>query len=132
MLHEALGTQLDFSKTFHLQTDGQSERVIHILKDMLWSCVIDCRKSWEEFLLLVEFAYNNSLQSSIHMVPYEALYVKATSDRHKSYVGIKRREIEYEVGDHVFLKVSLWQKVLKFGHKGKLSPRFIGQYRILR
>ncbi|KAA3470105.1 Gag protease polyprotein [Gossypium australe] len=59
-LYEALGTQLDFSTVYHYQTDRQSERVIQILKDMLRNCVIDFWGSWEDYLLLTEFAYNNS------------------------------------------------------------------------
>ena len=62
------------STTFHPQTDGQSERTIQVLEDMLRACVLDHKGSWEEHLLLVEFAYNNSYQASIHMTPYEALY----------------------------------------------------------
>ena len=71
---EALGTQLNFSIAFHLQTNGQSERVIKILEDMLRSCVIDYEGSWDRHISLVEFMYNNSFQSCIGMVPYEALY----------------------------------------------------------
>ena len=50
----------------------------------------------------------------------------------KSYADLKRKDIEYEVGDKVFLKVSSWRKILLFGKKGKLSPRFIGPYEILQ
>ena len=57
--------------------------------------------------------------------------IKATSDQQKSYADLKRRNIEYEVGDKVFLKVSPLRKILRFGKKGKLSPRFIGSYEIL-
>ena len=57
--------------------------------------------------------------------------LKATSDRQKSYADLKRRDIEYEVGDKVFLKVSSWRQILRFGQKGKLNPRFIGPYEIL-
>ena len=57
--------------------------------------------------------------------------LKVISDRHKSYVDLRRKNIEYEVGDKVFLKVSPWRKVVKFGKKGNLSPRFIGPYEIL-
>ena len=57
--------------------------------------------------------------------------LKAASDRQKSYADLKRKDIEYEVRDKVFLKVSPWRKVLQFGKKGKLSPRFIGSYEIL-
>ena len=57
--------------------------------------------------------------------------LKEASDRQKSYADLKRREIEYDVGDKVFLKVSPWKKVMRFGRKGKLSPRFIGPYEVL-
>ncbi|XP_052485827.1 uncharacterized protein LOC128040621 [Gossypium raimondii] len=57
--------------------------------------------------------------------------LKAASDRQKSYADLKRRDIEFSVGDRVFLKVSPWKKVLRFGRKGKLSPRFIGPYEII-
>ena len=139
-----------------------------MLKDMLQGCVLDFPGSWDRYILLMEFSYNNSYQSSIGMAPYEALYcrkcrtpvcwidlkeykvigpdivketeekvrviqqrLKAASDRKKSYVGIKRKYIEYKVRDKVFLKVSPWRKILRFGKKGKLSPRFIEPYEIL-
>ena len=142
-LQEALGTRLNFSTTFHSQTDGQSERVIQILEDMLRSCVIDYEGSWDSHIPLVEFVYNNSFQSSIGMAPYEALYgrkcrtplcwtelsekkeigpdliqeteekvkmirerLKVANDRHKSYADMKRKDIRYEIGEKVFLKVS--------------------------
>ena len=57
--------------------------------------------------------------------------LKAASDRHKSYTDLKIKDIEYEVGDKVFLKVSPWRKLLRFRKKGKFSPRFIGPYEIL-
>ena len=62
------------STAFHPQTDGQSERTIQILEDMLRACILDLKGSWEEHLPLVEFPYNNSYQESIQMTPYEALY----------------------------------------------------------
>ena len=71
---EALGTRLNFSTAFHLQTDGQSKIVIQILEDMLRSCAIDYEGSWDRHVPLAEFVYNNSFQSSIGMAPYEALY----------------------------------------------------------
>ena len=75
-LQLALGTRLNFSTTFHPQTDGQSKRVIQVLEDMLRGCVLDFPGSWGRYILLMEFAYNNSFQSSIGMAPYEALYGK--------------------------------------------------------
>ena len=70
----AMGTQLMMSAAFHTQTDGRLERIIQTLEDMLRACVLDFKGSWEEHFPLVEFAYNNSYQASIQMVPYEALY----------------------------------------------------------
>ena len=71
---EALGTQLNFSTTYHPETDGQTKRTNQILEDMLRMYVMDQQKRWEEFLPLVEFSYNNSYQSSIKMAPFEFLY----------------------------------------------------------
>ena len=69
-----MGTQLMISTTFHPKTNGQSERTIQVLEDMLRACVLDLKGGWEEHFPLVEFAYNNSYQASIQMAPYEALY----------------------------------------------------------
>ena len=63
-----------FSIAFNPQTDGQSERIIQTLKDMLRASVIEFSGSWDEHLPLIKFAYNNSYHFSIDMVPYEALY----------------------------------------------------------
>ena len=73
-LQEAMGTRLDFSTALNPHTDGQSERTIQTLEDMLRICVMDHVSSWDDHLPLVEFAYNNSYHSSIEMAPYEALY----------------------------------------------------------
>nr|GEU46640.1 reverse transcriptase domain-containing protein [Tanacetum cinerariifolium] len=73
-LHKALGTRLNMSMAYHLQTDGQSERTIQTLEDMLHACVLDFGKGWDRHLPLVEFSYNNSYHSSIKAVPFEALY----------------------------------------------------------
>ena len=69
-----MGTRLDFSTAFHPQTDGQSERTIQTLEDMLWMCVMDFGGHWDLHLPLIEFAYNNSYHASIEMAPYESLY----------------------------------------------------------
>ena len=142
-LQLALGTQLNFSIAFHLQTDGKSERLIQVLEDMLQGCVIEFTGSWDRYIPLIEFAYINSYQSSIGTTLYEALYgrrcrtpvcwtelnehkvidpdivkdtkakvlvirqrLKAASDQQKSYADLKMKDIEYEVGDKMFLKVS--------------------------
>ncbi|GKB57587.1 putative reverse transcriptase domain-containing protein [Tanacetum coccineum] len=73
-MQEALGTRLDTSTAYHPQTDGQSERTIQTLEDMLRACILDFRGSWDVHLPLVEFSYNNSYHSSVRCAPFEALY----------------------------------------------------------
>ncbi|KAI5336143.1 hypothetical protein L3X38_015409 [Prunus dulcis] len=108
-LNEAFGTQLQFSTAFHPQTDGQSERTIQTLEDMLRACALQFRGDWDEKLPLMEFAYNDSYQVSIGMSPFDALY------------GRQCRTPVYwdEVG------------VVRFGKRGKRSPRYIGPYEII-
>ncbi|GJY70072.1 putative reverse transcriptase domain-containing protein [Tanacetum coccineum] len=74
-LQNALGTNLDMSTAYHPQTDGQSERTIQTLEDMLRACAIDFGKGWVNHLPLVEFSYNNSYHASIKAAPFEALHV---------------------------------------------------------
>ncbi|GJQ95776.1 putative reverse transcriptase domain-containing protein [Tanacetum coccineum] len=71
---KALGTRLDMSTTSHPQTNGQSERTIQTLEDMLRACVIDFRNGWDKHLPLIKFSYNNSYHTSIKSAPFEALY----------------------------------------------------------
>ncbi|KAD6794884.1 hypothetical protein E3N88_05780 [Mikania micrantha] len=69
---EELG--LLISTVYHPQIDGQSERTIQTLEDTLRACIIDFGGSWDDYLPLTEFTYNNSYHSSIGMPPYEMLY----------------------------------------------------------
>ncbi|GKA71820.1 putative reverse transcriptase domain-containing protein [Tanacetum coccineum] len=73
-LQEALGTHLDMSTAYHPQMDGQSERTIKMLEDMLRACMIDFKNGWDNHLPLAEFSYNNSYHTSIKAIPFEALY----------------------------------------------------------
>nr|GFB71665.1 putative ribonuclease H-like domain-containing protein [Tanacetum cinerariifolium] len=73
-LQEALGKRLDMSTAYHSETNGQSERTIQTLEDMLRACVTDFGGSWDRHFLLVEFSYNNSYHTSIKAAPFEALY----------------------------------------------------------
>nr|GEU38437.1 putative reverse transcriptase domain-containing protein [Tanacetum cinerariifolium] len=157
-LHKALGTRLDMSTTYHPETDGQSERTIQTLEDMLRACIIDFGKSWDRHLPLVEFSYNNSYHTSIKAAPFEALYsrkcrspvcwaevrdaqltepeiihetikkivqikikIQATHDRQKSYADLKRKPMDFQVGDRVMLKVLPWKGIVRFGKQGKLN-----------
>jgi len=89
-LSKALGIKLHPSTAAYPQTDGQSERTIHILEDMLRACVLDFGVNWEKYIPLVEFAYNKSYQSTIGMPLFEAMYGKNVGP---PFVG-KRLETE--------------------------------------
>ena len=160
---------LNMSTAYHPQTDGQSERTIQTLEDMLRVCVVDFKGNWDDYLPLIEFSYKNSYHASIGMPPFEALYggkcrsplywdevgewkilgpelvqqtkkkielirqrLVAAQHRHSKYADQHRKDMEFEAGDLVLLKVSPWKGVLRFGKKGKLSPRFIGPFEILK
>nr|GEV55680.1 hypothetical protein [Tanacetum cinerariifolium] len=122
--HKGLGT-----------TDGQSERTIQPLEDMLRACVINFGKGWDRHLPLVEFSYNNSYDTSIKVVSFEIVQIKkriqVARDRQKSYADRRRKPLEFQAGDKVMLKVSPWKCVICIGKRGKLNPRYIGPFKIL-
>ncbi|KAF3616825.1 RNA-directed DNA polymerase -like protein [Capsicum annuum] len=107
------------STNFHPQTDGQAERTIQTLEDMLRACTINFKGSWDDHLPLIEFAYNNSYYSSIKMAPFEAIY------------DIRRKDLEFEIVDYVYLKISPMKGVKRLVKKGKLSPRYVVPFKIL-
>ncbi|GJU27441.1 putative reverse transcriptase domain-containing protein [Tanacetum coccineum] len=119
-LNKALGTRLDMSTAYHPKTDGQSERTIQTLEDMLRACVLDFGKGWDRHLPLVEFLYNNSYHTRIKAAPFEAFYANE-----------RRKPLEFQVGDKVMLKVLPWKGVIRFGKWGKLNPRYIGHFKII-
>ncbi|GJW41345.1 putative reverse transcriptase domain-containing protein [Tanacetum coccineum] len=117
-------------------------RTIQTLKDMLRACAIDFGKGWVNHLPLVEFSYNNSYHTSIKAAPFEALYdrkchspikqrMQAACDRQKSYADLKRKPMEFQVGDKVMLKASPWKGVVHFGKRGKLNPRYVRPFKML-
>ena len=73
-MFKGLDTKLIFSTAYHPQMDGETERVNQVLEDILWMYVRDYPKKWEEYLHLVEFAYNNHYQASTKLSPFEILY----------------------------------------------------------
>jgi len=164
-----MGTKVKLNSAYHPQTDGQSERTIQSLEDLLRACVLEQTEGWEKFLPLIEFTYNNSFHSSIGMAPYEALYgrrcrtplcwyengnslvlgpeiiqqaterikmirenMKTSQDRQKSYYDKRRKPLEFEERDHVFLKVTPVTGVGRALKSRKLTPKFIGPYQILK
>nr|GEU30004.1 putative reverse transcriptase domain-containing protein [Tanacetum cinerariifolium] len=134
-LQKALGTSLDMSTAYHLKIDGQSERTIQTLADMLCACVIDFGKGWVNHLSLVEFSYNNSYHASIKAAPFEAFYGRKCRSpicwTKKSYTDLKRELMKFQIRDRVMLKVSPWKGVVRFGKRGKLNPRYVGPFKVL-
>ncbi|GKB71790.1 putative reverse transcriptase domain-containing protein [Tanacetum coccineum] len=156
------------STAYHPEINGQSERTIQTLEDMLRTCLLNFRKGWDRHLPLVEFSYNSSYHTSIKGASFEALYGRkcrsricwakvrdsqltgpeiihemtekiiqikshnqAARDRQKSYADVRRKPLEFQVGDKVMLKVSPWKGVIRFGKQGKFNPRYIGPFKII-
>ncbi|GJS93697.1 putative reverse transcriptase domain-containing protein [Tanacetum coccineum] len=124
------------STAYHLQTDGQSERTIQTLEDMMRACVIDFGKGWDRHLPLIEFSYNNCYHTSIKAAPFEALYIrKCQSPVCWAEVGDAQHTgleiVQFQVRDMVILKVSPWKGVIRFGKREKLNPRYIGPFKVL-
>ncbi|GKC45579.1 putative reverse transcriptase domain-containing protein [Tanacetum coccineum] len=132
-LQKALGTNLDMSTAYHPQTDGQSERTIQNLEDMLRACVINFGKGGVNHLPLVKFSYNHSYHASIKAASFEPLYDRKCHSPvcWPSYTDLKRTPMEFQVGDRVMLKVSPWKGVVRFGKRGKLNPKYVGPFKVL-
>ncbi|GJU19922.1 putative reverse transcriptase domain-containing protein [Tanacetum coccineum] len=101
-LQKALGTSLDMSIAYHPQTDGQSERTIQTLEDVIKAAPFKIKQR-----------------------------TQAARDQQKSYADLKRKPMEFQVGDRVMLKVLPWKGVVHFGKRGKLNPRYVGPFKVL-
>nr|GFA25082.1 putative reverse transcriptase domain-containing protein [Tanacetum cinerariifolium] len=132
-----LGTRLDMSTAYHPETDGQSERTIQTLEDMLRACAINFRKGWVNHLPLVEFSYNNSYHATIKAAPFEALYGrKCRSPVCWTEVGeaqILGPELIQEATEKIVQIKERMQaaRVVRFGKRGKLNPRYVGPFKVL-
>ncbi|GJW60367.1 putative reverse transcriptase domain-containing protein [Tanacetum coccineum] len=135
-LQNALGTNLNMSTTYHSETDGQSERTIQTLEDMLRAYVIDFGGSWDRHLPLSEVGDSQLTGPElIRKTTEKIIQIKnrllTARSRQKSYADVRRKPMEFDVGDMVMLKVSPWKGVIRFGKRGKLSPRYVGPFKII-
>ena len=160
-LQQALGTKLHFSTAFHPQTDGQSERTIQTLEDMFkgnWDAHLPLMEftNNNSFYSSIGMTPYEALYGTRYRTPMcwdevgerqlvgpELVQItsenvkiireklKTTQDRQKCYADKRGKDLEFEFGEKVFLKLSPWKGVFCFGKKRKLSPRFIGPYEIL-
>ncbi|GKE67095.1 putative reverse transcriptase domain-containing protein [Tanacetum coccineum] len=139
-LQKALGTNLDMSIAYHPQTDGQSERIIQTLEDMLRACAAPfealygqkCRSPvcWAE-VGQVQFSGLEIVQETTEKVIQIKQRMQAARDRQKRYANLKHKPMEFQVGDRVMLKVSPWKGVVHFGKRGTLNPRYVGPFKVL-
>nr|GEZ19692.1 DNA/RNA polymerases superfamily protein [Tanacetum cinerariifolium] len=109
-LQKALGAQQNLSTAYHPKTDGQSERTIQTLEDMLRACVID-------------FGNKKIVQIKNRLL--------TARSHQKIYADVRRKPMKFEVGDMVMLEVFPWKGVIRFGKCGKLSPWYIGPFEII-
>ncbi|XP_070015394.1 uncharacterized protein [Nicotiana sylvestris] len=109
---------VNISTAFHPQTDGQAKRNIQMLEDMLH--VLDFK----------ELLGTDLVHQAMEKVKIIQERLKVAQSRQKSYADIRRRKLEFQVDDWVFLRVSPLKGVIRFGKKGKLSPRYIRSYRV--
>nr|GEZ54052.1 putative nucleotidyltransferase, ribonuclease H [Tanacetum cinerariifolium] len=142
--HDAIWVVVDrLTKSAHflpIWKNYSIKRTIQTLEDMLRACAFEWTGNWDEYLCSVEFAYNNSecliegpelIEITNEKVAVAKEKLKEARSRQKSYADKHRRDLEFQVGDRVFLKVSPFRGVKRFGIKGKLSPRFISAFEIL-
>ncbi|KAD7116953.1 hypothetical protein E3N88_04221 [Mikania micrantha] len=120
---------LRFSTAFHPQTDGQSERTIKTLEDMLRACALQWTGNWDDWERKIEGPELVQITNEKVAIARERL--KEAQSRQKSYADKRRRTLEFHVDVKVLLKVSPCRGVHRFGLKGKLSPRFIRPFEIL-
>jgi len=120
-LQEALGTKLRLSSAYHPQIDGQLERTIQSLEDLLRTCVLDHLASWDEILPLVKFTYNNSYQASLGMTPFEALYGRKCRTPLCCFQDGKSVLLGLELIQQTNEKVKMIEKILKTSPSRKKS-----------
>nr|AAD25146.1 putative retroelement pol polyprotein [Arabidopsis thaliana] len=146
---KALGTRVNLSTAYHPQTDGQSERTIQTLEDMLRACVLDWGGNWEKYLTLA--LYGRACRTPLCWTPvgerrlfgptivdettermkFLKIKLKEAHDRQKSYANKRRKELEFQVGDLVYLKAMTYKGAGRFTSRKKLSPRYVGPYKVI-
>nr|GEX29574.1 putative reverse transcriptase domain-containing protein [Tanacetum cinerariifolium] len=135
---KAMGTQLDMSTTYHPQTDGQSERTIKTLEDIIKVALFKalygrkCRSPvcWAE-VRDAQLTGPELIHETTEKIVQIKQRIQAAHGHQRSYVDVRCKPLEFQVGDRVMLKVSPWKGVICFGKRGKLNPRYIGPFKVL-
>nr|GEW94339.1 putative reverse transcriptase domain-containing protein [Tanacetum cinerariifolium] len=138
-LQKALGTDVNMSTAYHPETNGQSKRMIQTLEDMLRACMINFALYGHKCRLPICWSeVEDSQLTGIKMIRETTKKIVqinnrllAARSRQKSYAAVRRKPLEFEVGDMVMLKVSPSKGVIHFGKRGKLSPRYVGPFKVI-
>nr|GEZ67694.1 retrotransposon protein, putative, Ty3-gypsy subclass [Tanacetum cinerariifolium] len=135
--NDALGTQLDMSTAYHPEIDGQSERTIQTLEDMLRACAASfkalygrkCRSPvcWAE-VRDVQLTGPEIIHETTEKIVHIRQHLQASRYQQRSYANV--RLLEFQFGDRVMLKVSLRKGVIRLRKQGKPNPRYIGPFKI--
>ncbi|GJW43429.1 putative reverse transcriptase domain-containing protein [Tanacetum coccineum] len=134
----ALGTNLNMSIAYHPQTDGQIEfsynNSYHACLRRTFKALYGrkCRSPvcWTE-VGEAQILGPELIQETTERIVQIKQRMQAARDRQKSYADLKRKPMEFQVGDKVMLKVSPWKGVVHFGKRGKLNPRYVGPFKVL-
>ncbi|GJV42776.1 putative reverse transcriptase domain-containing protein [Tanacetum coccineum] len=139
-LNKALGTRLDMVTAYDPQTDGQSERTIQTLEDMFRALAAPfealygrkCRSPicWAE-VGDSQLTGPEIIHETTEKIVQMKSRIQVAHDRQKIYTDVRRKPLEFQVGDMVMLKVSPWKGVIRFGKRGKLNTRYIGPFKII-
>nr|GEX68505.1 reverse transcriptase domain-containing protein [Tanacetum cinerariifolium] len=139
-LQKALRAQLDMCIAYHPQTDGQSERTIQTLEDMLSACTIDFEGNWDTHSPLpiawaeveeIKLIGPKTVQETTEKIFQTKDRLKSARDRQKRNANNRRKPFEISVDDKVLLRVSSWKGVVRFGKRSKHSPRYVGPFEIV-
>ncbi|GJW59411.1 putative reverse transcriptase domain-containing protein, partial [Tanacetum coccineum] len=125
-INKALGTQLDMSTAYHLQTDGQSERTIQTLEDMLRACVIDFRKAAP-----FEALYGRKCRSPISWAEVGDAQLTGPETVHETTEKIFQIKKHIQAARDRQKSLANRNRVIRFGKWGKLNPRYIGPFKVL-
>nr|GFA13952.1 putative reverse transcriptase domain-containing protein [Tanacetum cinerariifolium] len=127
---KALGTRLDMSTAYHLETDGYHASIKAAPFEALYGRKCRSPVCWAN-VGDAQLTCPEIIQETTDKIVQIKQRLQVARDRQKSYANVRRKPLEFQVGYKVMLKVSPWKGVVRFGKRGKLNPRYIGPFKVL-